>query len=289
MISPFVRRQRLGQEIIKLREAAGFTHDQLAKLADGVTRQKLSRLENGHTRPDIAMLMKVLEVFKVSPTSSKWRDLIRVAQQASERGWWESFGNAMGERQQMRANLEAGAEEIREFLTFIPGLVQTEDFVRGRADSYYGVSLPPTYDLDRAVAARKTRQNMLHRPDGPRYEVILDEVALTRAAVPPPVMAAQLRHIVELAEQQSRVSVRVLRSHQSLRDYWTPRSQFSVYTYPDPDDPTVVCVDTEMQDLVHTTPEPVAPYVQLYDRLREAALSDEDSVAVIAKAVDQFT
>jgi hypothetical protein len=41
--------------------------------------------------------------------------------EAAEGGWWESYNEAMGERQALYANLEAGVTSIREYQqTFIP-------------------------------------------------------------------------------------------------------------------------------------------------------------------------
>jgi Domain of unknown function (DUF5753) len=54
--------------------------------------------------------------------------------------------------------------------------------------------------------------------------------------------------------------------------YSVPRSAFSIYTFADPGDPTVVLVDTVTDDLVLTEPEDVKQYEELYARLRDAAL-----------------
>ena len=50
MISPYVRRLRLGAELRALRAAAGLTHEQVAKRI-GESRAQISRLENGHAMP----------------------------------------------------------------------------------------------------------------------------------------------------------------------------------------------------------------------------------------------
>lgn len=47
MISPYVRRLRLGAELRAMRVAAGLTHVQVGRKI-GVSRVKVSRLENGH-------------------------------------------------------------------------------------------------------------------------------------------------------------------------------------------------------------------------------------------------
>src|ERR1700678_963752 len=129
MISPYVRRLRLGAEIRALRAEAGLTADQLGKRI-GRSRADISRLENGHV-VDQADVIAILEALGVD--GDRWTEVVTIAREAGEKGWWES-SKAMGDRQALYANLEAGAATIREYgQTFVPGLLQVPDFVRARA------------------------------------------------------------------------------------------------------------------------------------------------------------
>jgi transcriptional regulator with XRE-family HTH domain len=287
MISPYVRRQRLAVELAALRDAAGLTHAQLATQI-GQSRMKISRLENGHIRPAQAEILKILDVLGV--TGEQWSQLVEVARDAAERGWWASYGADMGARQAMYADLEAGAATIREFQPFVPGLVQTPEFAQRRqvAEGEIG---PVTFQSERAVEARATRQKMLRRPDGPAYEVVLDEIAVRRLPAPAEVVAAQVRHLIELAADP-RITVRVLPVDAAIAGYVVPRSAFSLYTYPDPADPQVVAVDTVTADVVLTSLTEAAQvqrYTTLYQRLAEAALSAPASLEFLAGVADRLT
>ena len=177
MISPYVRRLRLAAELRALRTHAGVTHVQLAKQI-GQSRAQISRLENGHV-VDQDDVMKILDALGVD--DDRWTEIMTIAREAGERGWWES-NRFMGERQALYANLEAGAQTIREFqMTFIPGLLQTADFTRarGEADRVAGA---PAFNADKAADGRIGRQRMLRRPGGPAYEVIIDELAITKTS-----------------------------------------------------------------------------------------------------------
>lgn len=277
MISPYVRRQRLAVELRVLREAAGLTHADLAKRI-GQNRMKITRLENGHTiRDSQAMVMRIIDVLGVD--GERWTEIMAVARDASERGWWASFGQAMGARQALYADLEAGASVIAEFQPFIPGLLQTPEFAHQRqvAEAEIG---PVAFSSERAVEARQTRQRMMRRPDGPSYEVVLDEIALRRLSAPPQVMAAQVEHLAACA-RESKITVRVLPVDAAVDGYVAPRSAFSLYTYPDQHDPRVIAVDTVTTDVVLTSltegPQ-VTRYTNLYERLRRAALPPRESV-----------
>ena len=276
MISPYVRRLRLAAELRSLRAEGGLTHEQLARKI-GQSRAQISRLENGHV-VDQDDVMKILDALGVD--DDRWTEIMTIAREAGERGWWES-NRFMGERQALYANLEAGAQTIREFqMTFIPGLLQTPEFTRARneADRVAG---SVTFNADKAADGRIGRQRMLRRPGGPHYEVIIDELAIRRASAPPEVIKAQLYHIAATVNGNPKITARVLPVEVEIEGYSVPRSAFSIYTFVDPGDPTIVAVDTVTDDLLLTEGDDVKRYDELYDRLRDASLSVSDSLDLL--------
>jgi transcriptional regulator with XRE-family HTH domain len=262
-----------------LRADAGLTHEQLAKRI-GESRAQISRLENGHV-VDQAGVMKILDALGVD--GERWTQVMTIAREAGERGWWEST-RGMGDRQALYANLEAGATVIREYQqTFLPGLLQVPEFVRARSDAE-GTLGPLDFTVDGVLAGNAGRQRMLHRPGAPSYEVIIDEMAVRRLAAPPEVVRAELHHLVTTVNSDARLSLLVLPIDARIACFTVPRCTFSVYSYPDPGDPAVVAVDTVTSDLVLTQPDDVAPYQQLYTRLRDAALPPTDSLDLLTTA-----
>jgi transcriptional regulator with XRE-family HTH domain len=281
MISPYVRRLRLAAELRALRTDAGLTHEQLAKRI-GQSRAQISRLENGHV-VDQADIIQILDTLGVD--GDRWTQIITIAREAGERGWWES-NKAMGERQALFANLEAGAATIREFqMTFIPGLLQTPEFTRARveADRLTGAV---GYKPGKAVEARMGRQRMLRRPGGPTYEAVIDEVAVRRLAAPTEVVKKQLYQLAATANGNPKITVQVLPVQAVIDSYSVPRSAFSLYSFADPGDPSVVAVDTVTDDLVLTDVDAVRRYEELYGRLREAALPMQDSLEFLIQAAN---
>lgn len=290
MISPYVRRLRLAAELIELREAAGLTHEQLAaRIGQPRSRSKISRLENGRIRPAQAEILKILEALDV--TGERWDRLMEVARDAAERGWWVDYGEDMGVRQAVYADLEAGASRIREFQqTFIPGLLQIPEFTRQRsdADAHFG---PVSYTVPRASQARQQRQKMVLRQGGPTYEVVLDEVAVRRWSAPPQILRRQLEYLVQLLPATPAVKLRVLPVDAKIEGYVVPRSAFSLYAYPDKADPRVVAVDTVTSDLVLTTlgeADQVERYEALFSALAAASRTPEDSIAFLAETAERL-
>ena len=284
MISPFVRRLRLATELRALRTEAGLTHDQLARRI-GQSRAQISRLENGHI-VDQADVLAILDTLGVD--GERWTQIVTIAREAGERGWWE-YHRAMGERQKRYADLEAGATTIREYQqNFIPGLLQTPEFVRTRTDATAELEPMEGTSVDAVLAGRAGRQRMLRRPGAPTYEVVIDEVAIRRLSAPPEIVRDQLHHLAAIATHSGRpggpaphtgsqIALRVLPVDARIEGYTVPRSAFSIYTYADPGDPTVVAVDTVTDDLLLTSRDAVHRYQQLYQRLHDAALSEQDS------------
>jgi transcriptional regulator with XRE-family HTH domain len=185
------------------------TADRLATLIHQ-SRMKISKLENAHVRPDLAEIMKILDVLGV--TGEKWHEIVRIARDAAERGWWDAYGDAMGDRQRLYADIESGAKTIREYQPgAMPGILQTPDYTWALIE-HAKAEGPITYLPERLVEARLQRQRTVLRPGGPEYEVILDEVGLRRFSVPPEVMYAQLHHTIKIAETEPRVTNRHLGS-----------------------------------------------------------------------------
>lgn len=282
MISPYVRRLRLASEMRRLRLDAGLTHEELARLVKE-NRAKISRLENGHLRPDSGDIVRLLDALGVE--GDTWTGIMAVAQDAATRGWWESSGKAMGERQAFYANLEAGASTIREYQqSLMPGLAQTGEYTRSRLSS----PLPEGQKAHAIVDGRAGRQRMLRRPGGPTYEVVLDEVAVRRKSAPPGVMRVQLSHLAEKASSGDLV-LRVLPVEADIAGFKPPTCTFSLYEYPDPGDPGVVAIEAVTSDVVLTEPDEVARYTQRYELLRDAALSCRDSVEFITQAAARLS
>ena len=285
MITPYVRKLRLGAELRALRAEAGLTHEQLARKI-GESRAQISRLENGHI-VDQADVMKILDALGVD--GDRWTKIMRIAREAGEKGWWEST-RGMGDRQALYANLEAGATTIREYeQTFLPGLLQLPDYVKARIRADATLD-PAGLSADGVLAGNAGRQRMLRRPGAPKLEVIIDEVAIRRLTAPPDIFKKQLYHLAGVCNNnnESEVTLRVLPLDARIDGYTVPRCTFWIYNYPDPGDPAVVAIDTVTSDLILTEAADVDLYEKLWQRLRAAALPPSESLTLLTKAATEL-
>ena len=80
-------------------------------------------------------------------------------------------------------------------ITYIPGLLQTEDYARGIIKT-----VAPKMDpqiVQQRTEARLRRQQLLDEDDRPRYNVVLDEAVMRRGVGGSALMAAQLDKILD--------------------------------------------------------------------------------------------
>lgn len=97
----------------------------------------------------------------------------------------------------MYVSLEGAATLIRSYEPhFVPGILQTEEYARGVMKSgAVGQTRPE--DIERHVALRMQRQDLLTREGAPRIWAVMDETALLRAVGGPEVMRAQVDKLIE--------------------------------------------------------------------------------------------
>ncbi len=205
--------------------------DELAKRIH-YSRMKISRLENAHGRPDVADVITILNTLEVP--EQKWMELVRLAHDAAVKGWWDAYGNAMGPRHRLYADIESDADSTREYnLSAIPGILQTPELLsslveirrkEGRLD----------FQPEKMVEARMKRREMILRPGGPTCEFIIDEGVVRRRTVPRPVMAAQLQHMVQFITAEPRLTLRVLPVNADLEGVLLPQATFALYPSPTP-------------------------------------------------------
>jgi transcriptional regulator with XRE-family HTH domain len=280
MISPYVRRVRLGMELRALRLEKNLNQDRVARLVEK-SRMEISRLESGQSA-DEGTVLDILEALGVE--GDRWTTIAMIASDAGRQGWWDTVKH-IGDRQALYADLEAGAVTIQAYeQTFLPGLLQIPEYVAAATAASAALE-PVPLNVEGILAGRTGRQRNLRRPGGPSLDVIVDETAIFRLAAPSDMVQLQLRHLADVfTGGQVGVTLRVLRTRARIADFAVPRGTFSIYTYPDPADPQVVALDTVTSDVILTDEASVSEYEKLYDRLRDAALPPAESADFLAKA-----
>jgi len=271
---PTVRRRQLGLELRRLREARGITRDEAAEYV-GVQPPTLSRIELGRQGIRVANIRLLLMLYRVeSPEADA---LLRLAGEASQRGWWASYGDTMPDWFRSFVGLEADAAEIWSYVNeLVPGLLQTPDYARAVIRAVH----PSTTDaeLERQVELRRARQNRLREADPPRYRALLNEAVLHRMVGGPDVMAAQLTHLEHVAALPH-VNLRVITF--AVGAHPVMAGPFTVLRFPDEPRSNCVYIDNDRGALYLERPADLDHYTDTFERTAAVALDEQASRALI--------
>jgi transcriptional regulator with XRE-family HTH domain len=274
--SPTVRRKRLGIELRRLREQAGFTCEDVGRQLE-CSGTRISRIETGRINVRPGDVREMLEIYGVTGTEAD--SLVQLAREARRKGWWHTYGRVLPTWFEAFVGLESEAVRLRDFQPLVmPGLLQTEEYARAvlRAAPNAG----STEDIERQVALRMDRQAILAQPTPPDLWVVLSESVLRADIGGPPVMRAQLRRLLEVAERPN-VTLQVLPFSNAA--HVDPVSPFTILEFPEAADPTVVYLEHLTGCLFLETLDEIRRYTVVFDHLRAEALGISQSADLIAE------
>ncbi|WP_086736367.1 helix-turn-helix domain-containing protein [Streptomyces glaucescens] len=195
--APTVGQVVLGRRLQDLRERAGLKREEAARVLH-VAPATVRRMETAEVALKIPYVQLLLKAYGVPDGEAE--AFVWLAEDANRPGWWQRFHDILPGWFSMYVSLEGAASLIRSYEPhFVPGLLQTEDYARGVLTSgAVGQTRPE--DIERHVALRMQRQELLTRPDAPRLWMVMDETALRRPVGGPEVMRAQIDKLLDAAE-----------------------------------------------------------------------------------------
>ncbi|MFE5139544.1 helix-turn-helix transcriptional regulator [Streptomyces fagopyri] len=192
--APTVGQVVLGRRLLDLRERAGLKREEAARILR-VAPATVRRMEMAEVSLKIPYLQLLLKSYGISDEEAE--AFVQLAEEANRPGWWQRFHDILPGWFSMYVSLEGAATLIRSYEPhFVPGILQTEDYARGVLKSgAVGQTRPE--DIERHVALRMQRQDLLTRDGAPRIWAVMDETALRRAVGGPEVMRAQIDKLIE--------------------------------------------------------------------------------------------
>ncbi|MCX4914050.1 helix-turn-helix transcriptional regulator [Streptomyces sp. NPDC060011] len=195
--APTVGQVVLGRRLLDLRERAGLKREEAARILR-VAPATVRRMEMAEVSLKIPYLQLLLKSYGVSDEEAE--AFVQLAEDANKPGWWQRFHDILPDWFSMHVSLEGAAALLRSYEPhFVPGLMQTEDYARGVMKAgAIGQTRPE--DIERHVALRMQRQDLLVREDAPRIWAVMDETALLRPIGGPEVMRAQIDKLLEVTE-----------------------------------------------------------------------------------------
>ncbi len=208
--------------------------------------------------------------------------MMELAKEGKQQGWWQSYELDF-------FATYVGLEQAATWLCYyqssiVPGLLQTPEYARAMHQG----SLPAEFTTERAdalIEVRLRRQQVLTTRDPLlRLEAIIDEAVLHRVVGSSGVMAAQLRHLVEVGNMPN-VTLRAIPfgagAHPAMDN------MFNILEFGDVA-PRVVYVEGLMGWLFIEKERDVARYEQILEHLREIALNPKETIDLISKIGAQY-
>jgi transcriptional regulator with XRE-family HTH domain len=191
--SPSVRRRRLAAELREIREERG-EHGDTVAAALKWSHSKISRYELARTGLKPKDVERLLDYYKI--TGPRREQLLALAREAAQRGWWEDYSDAASPDLLEIIGLEHEATSIAIWhIEVVPGLLQTDAYARHIIGSYDRIEPVPPGMIERRVRLRMLRQQVLTREPPLELNVVLDESVLRRRIGDHNIMHDQLQRL----------------------------------------------------------------------------------------------
>jgi transcriptional regulator with XRE-family HTH domain len=261
-------RLRLGRRLRRLRDRKGLSLRQLSEQVGGYSHSYLGRVELGEQLPSEALVEALDTYFE---TDGVLAELLEMAHDSLIADYGRGY-----------VSKEPEAERIQVFTSsLIPGLLQTEDYAR----ELFRKSLPGEGEqrLSELVASRMRRKRIFEREEPFYYWVIMDEAALRRPMGSPRSMAAQLRYLLDLADNP-RITVQILPfamgAHSMLG------GSLTLYTLQGGEN--VAVVESFASGHPVESSKRVVELTQRFDVARSMALAEGESLDVIRRYLKEY-
>jgi transcriptional regulator with XRE-family HTH domain len=275
------RRIVLGTQLRRLREAAGISRSD-AGYVIRASDSKVSRLELGRVAFKERDVADLLTMYGISDADEReqFLEMVRVA---NEPGWWRRYTDVIPSWFQDFVGLEESASRIHTYqLQFVPGLLQTEAYVRavltrGRPDY-----APP--DTERRINLRMQRQRLITGPNPPRLWAVLDESVLHRPIGGRRVLKEQLQFLLEQSKQPH-VTIQIVPNQLSG---YAAEGPFQLLRFAEPELPDVVYIEHLGGAVMLDGIEEIEIFSRALDRLTVDAETPDRSRQMLAKVIAEL-
>ncbi len=261
------RQAAFGARLRSLREARGWTQDDLAEFME-YSSVHVSAVETARRPPTLRFSRSADRAFGIEGTDT------------FERDWRELRHGSLLEGFPQYVGYEGRAVEIRLYeIGIIPGLLQTPEYARVLADSAVRRGAIPPEQATERVAFLAERQSALVRVRPPMMLVVMDESCIRRQVGDPAVMDAQLARLLEFAELPNAVLQIAPYDIGERRPFDLPMNLLTL-----PDLSVIAYAESQIRGHLERETGSVLPFLTAYHQLQAEALSPAASVAVINEA-----
>jgi transcriptional regulator with XRE-family HTH domain len=282
LVGPTATRMVLGALLRRLREARQISRER-AGAAIRASESKISRLELGRTGFKLRDVVDLYELYGVTDHAER-ATLLGLARQANAPGWWHAYSDIVPHWFEAYLGLEQAAGVIRTYeVQFVPGLLQTAEYAR--AVIRLGHHHCPEQEVERRLALRMHRQEILRHPRPPRLWAVIDEAALRRPIGGAAVMFAQLQHLIDLAELPH-VTIQLMPFHAA--GHAAAGGPITLLRLPEPELPDVVYLEQLTSALYPEKQGDVDYYRDIMNRLATQAEPPAATAGVLRRILREL-
>jgi transcriptional regulator with XRE-family HTH domain len=248
------------------REKAGLSLEKVGAVL-GWSANTMSRLERG-LRPDTTTDEVSAILAAIGVTGADRDRTMRMARGELE-GWWEKTNADLSDQARTYLAFERRASRVIDVEPLlVPGLLQTAEYTH---------AVLIALEVNRSqipgrIARRMGRQELLVRPHPPELVFVVTELSLRQPVGGHGVMARQLRHMADQAEQPH-VSIRVI--PKSVVTHPALQGAFVVLEFAD--EAPVVLIEGRRSAIFPDDPVEVGEYKLAAERSTDLALGGQES------------
>jgi transcriptional regulator with XRE-family HTH domain len=279
--NPTLRNLRLRQKIRSIRLEQGKRIEDVAEAA-GLSASALSRMENG-SRKILPRAVRLLAE-PLNLTEAQKNELILLAKEAEQHGWWTEYGQAVPKWFDSYVGLEAAADSIRVYENeLVHGLLQTPEYAR----AVYLAAQPhlPEEERERYIDLRIARQEILTGPHTPDLWFIFNEAVIRRVVGGPKVMRGQLARLLEVGEAPH-IRIQVL--PYDIGAHAAMDGRFVLLTLPEHTAPDLVYIEYSYGSLYLDRKDDLKRYSWMFEQLRADALAPSATLSLIQKVMKEL-
>ncbi|MFF3638861.1 helix-turn-helix domain-containing protein [Streptomyces sp. NPDC002250] len=266
--APTVGQVVLGKRLQELREAAGLSREEAARVLR-VASATVRRMEMAEVALKIPYVQVLLATY--GAPGEEQAAFVRLAEEANQPGWWQRFHDVLPDWFSLYVSLEGAARIVRSYEPhFVPGLLQTEAYARAVLEAgTVGQTGPET--MERHVSLRMARQRLLERADPPHLWVIMDETVLRRpVSVDAAVMRDQLDRLLEYADRD-RVTLQL--AEFAAGPHPGTYAPFTLFRFAEPELPDMVFTEYLTGALYLDSRQEISTHLEVLDHMTARASS----------------
>ena len=272
--SPTALRVVLGTQLRRLREARGVTVAAAGQAIQG-SGAKISRMELGRVGFRERDVMQLLSLYGVSAHQER-EAFLTLVRRANVPGWWQQYSDIIPSWFEAYLGLEQASSIIRTYQPqLVPGLLQTQKVARAVIE--LGYPHQSADDIERKVALRMTRQEILTQPDAPLLWAVFEEASLWRLNKDS-TMREQIQHLIAMAELPN-VSIQIIPIYSGARV--GVGGPFTILRFPHADLPDIVYLEQLTSAVYLDKHEDVELYVMVMNRLCTEAATPTQTITLL--------